>query len=432
MRVVHVRPGSRADRAGIRSGDELTSIGSLETSDALDVAFALGWLERRAPWRFVREGRLLDVELPLRDPAECGIEFEPDRPRTCPNNCVFCFVDQLPAGMRESLYVKDEDFRLSFTCGNYITLTNLDERAYRRIERQKLSPLYVSIHATDDDVRRTLLGNPRAPSIMPSLRRLADAGITLHGQIVVCPGLNDGEVIERTLADLATLGDAVATVAVVPVGLTAHRDGLFPLTPVDREGALAILRAVEKAGGAEGSGPSIHASDEVYLLAGEDLPPYEHYGEFEQIENGVGLLRLFERDLEASAPALAGRLTEPVNVVLLTGELAAPFIADVAPRELRKHAPVELDVVPVENRLLGRSVTVAGLLSGADLVRGLSQAPEAGLYLLPGEAFNADGVTLDGMTVAEIAQAGGRRPVEASVDLVRAILAAANGEGDAS
>jgi len=426
-----VKPGSRAERAGVRPGDDLIRIGTMPAEDELDVAFAIGWLEDEAPWRFVREGRPFDAALPLGDPSESGIVFEPDRPRTCPNRCVFCFVDQLPPGLRRNLYVKDEDFRLSFTCGNYITLTNLDRDAYDRIERQHLSPLYVSVHATDDGIRRTLLGNPEAPPILTALRRLAAAGVSVHAQIVVCPGLNDGEVLERTLADLTELGETVRTVAVVPVGLTKHREGLFPLTPVDREDAQTILQTVGRAderAGRSGGGPAVFAADEIYLLAGRELPPYEHYGEFEQIENGVGLLRLFERALEESAPRLAGAIDLPIPVVLLTGTQAAPFLEDAVRRIVRRHAPVDLTVVPVENRFLGATVTVAGLLSGTDLARALREdAPEAGLYLLPAEAFNADGLTLEGMTVDDIAGRAGRAPVEASGDLVQSLIKHAGG-----
>ncbi len=400
----------------------------MRTSDALDVAFALGWLEDDEPWRFERDGKTTEVELPLDDPSENGLEFEPDRPRICPNNCVFCFVDQLPPGLRRSLYVKDEDFRLSFTCGNYITLTNLDEDAFRRIERQRLSPLYVSVHATDDEVRRMLLGNPQASPVMPALKRLADSGITLHGQIVVCPGLNDGVVLAGTLHDLSALAPALATVAVVPVGLTEHREGLFPLTPFTREDARSALGNIERASERTRKGPAFYASDEIYLLAERELPPYEYYGDFEQIENGVGLLRLFERGLQETTPKLAGALDAPLHVVLLTGTLAAPFIEQAARESLARHAPVDVSVVPVENRFLGRTVTVAGLLSGDDLARALREAPEADLYLLPGEALNPDGVTLDDQSVDDIARRADREPVRATNDLVEAILRHAEGK----
>jgi putative radical SAM enzyme (TIGR03279 family) len=384
------------------------------------VAFALGWLEGGEPWRFERGGTEFEVSLPLEDPFEVGIVLEPDRPRVCPNHCVFCFVDQLPPGLRRSLYVKDEDFRLSFTCGTYVTLTNLDDDAYRRIERQRLSPLYVSVHATDDSVRRMMLGNPQAPSILPALARLIGAGIEVHAQIVVCPGLNDRSVLTRSLEDLASLGEGIGSVAVVPVGLTDHRDGLFPLVPLNADDAAAVIDAVSARDGRPG--PAIEASDEIYLLAGRELPPYERYGEFPQIENGVGLLRLFEHELLSSAHRLSGAVPRPMRVALVTGTLAAPFLRDVAPPAVRRYAPVSIVVVPVMNRFLGPTVTVAGLLSGKDLVRGVRGAPDADVVLVPAEAFNVDGLTLDGMTVSDIAEAAGRQDVRAARDLIEAVL----------
>jgi len=429
--VQRVRGSSRADRAGVRSGDDLVGIGALDTRDALDVAFALGWLEDDAPWRFRRAGREFEVPLPLQDPVDNGITLETDSPRVCPNHCVFCFVDQLPRGLRKSLYVKDEDFRLSFTCGSYITLTNLTDESYERIEKQRLSPLYVSIHATDDTVRRRMLGNPHAPSITESLRRLTDAGITLHGQVVVCPGLNDGDVLRRTLDDLVEFGPSLASVAVVPVGLTAHRDGLFPLKPVRGDDALDILTAIENVHRARPSvreRPRFFASDEIYLIAERELPDYEEYGDFEQLENGVGLLRLFERTLTNSAADLEGAFDEPLEVVVLTGELAAPFLTDVTARVLGNAGAARVTVVAVRNEFLGHAVTVAGLLSGEDLVRGVREAPRSALVLLPREAFNADGLTLDGMTIEDIAGRAGHPWVRAADDIVQGVLSAATKE----
>lgn len=424
MKVVAVASGSKADRRGVRAGDELVSVDGRAVRDAVDLAFALGGAEDRAVVRFERDGSGFEVELPAGAPDDVGIELAPDPVRTCLNRCVFCFVDQLPSGLRSSLYVKDEDYRLSFTFGNYVTLTNVTDADYGRIEEQRLSPLYVSVHATDDDVRRRMLGNPNAPPIMQALRRLVRAGVRVHAQIVVCPGLNDGAVLETTLEDLASLGEATESVAVVPVGLTSHRNGLPPLEPVSAAGAEEILDTVarwqERLRPGRGSAV-VFAADELFLLAGRELPPYGHYEDFPQLENGVGLLRRFERAFEESLRALADVGPLALRVTLVTSTLPADFLRATCAPPLTKHG-VALDVVEVENALLGPTVSVAGLLAGADMARALTRAGSSDLTLLPGEAFTAGGLTIDGMTVDEIAGQSGRENVVAAFDVVGAIL----------
>jgi putative radical SAM enzyme (TIGR03279 family) len=429
MRVERVEPGSEADRAGVEAADRLSQIDGTQIRDAVDVAFVLGMAgSGRVPWEFARGGGHITAHLPADRPADLGITLAPDPSRTCGNRCVFCFVDQLPRGLRRSLYVKDEDYRLSFSHGNYITLTNLSDADYERISEQRLSPLYVSVHATDDAVRRGMLGSDRTPSIMRELRRLAGDRIRLHTQIVLCPGMNDGEVLEQTLGDLHSLGEAVESVAVVPVGLTAHRDGLPSVRPVAAEDAAAALDAIDewqKRFAAERGEPVVYGSDELYLLAGRELPPYEAYGEFPQIENGVGLLRAFEADLEESAGALAAGFEAPVDVTVVTAKLAAPFLREKIAGALSNVPNLGVRVVSAENELLGPSVTVAGLLSGADMARATRTARSAGrpaLVLLPGEAFNEAGLALDGMTVADVARESGAEHVVATCDLVGAIV----------
>jgi putative radical SAM enzyme (TIGR03279 family) len=425
MRVTGVTRDGPAGRAGVESGDELLSIDGRELEDALDITFALGWLdEQEADFVFSRRGSRYAVRLPAERPEELGLEIEEPPTRTCGNACVFCFVDQLPRGLRPSLYVKDEDYRLSFSFGNYMTLTNLSDRDYERIADLRLSPLYVSVHATDDAVRRHMLGFDDAPSILESLRRLRDAGVRVHTQVVLVPGMNEGYVLERTLADLLALGSTVESVAVVPVGLTAHRSGLPAIRPVDAAGASAALDAVEgwqRRALAEGRGRVFHAADELYLLAGRALPPYEDYEDLPQLENGVGLLRLFEHELKGSAPELGKRLDEELSVVVVTGELAAGFLSDALDEALGSVVGLSLEVVSAGNTLLGPEVTVAGLLSGVDLAGALSDAPPSDLYLLPAAAFNIDGITLDGMTVEDIAAGSGRNNVVATDDIVAAI-----------
>lgn len=437
MRILGVRPGTEAAKAGFRADDDLIAVDGRPVRDSLDLAFALGCADgERVRCEFVRGGASLATDLtapPSFD--DLGIEFAPDACNTCGNRCVFCFVDQLPRGMRKSLYVKDEDLRLSFSFGNYITLTNLTDDDYARVETQRLSPLYVSVHATDDAVRRRMLGNPNAPPVLTSLRRLAKARAKVHTQVVVCPGINDGPVLERTLDDLLAMPETVLSIAVVPVGLTAHRRGLPPLEPVAPRLAAALVDAVERrqaSARAERGGAVVFAADELYLSAGRELPPFASYEDFPQLENGVGLLRWFEADLMAQAPALEGLFARSVRITIVTAPLAAPFLRTTVDRALAGAGPIETRVLAVENTLLGPTVTVAGLIPGRDMARALGDAENADLTLLPGEAFNEDGLTIDGMTVEDIASAAGRDNVAAARDVVSALTDFAGRRGGRS
>jgi len=359
-----------------------------------------------------------------------GFEVQEAAIKTCGNSCVFCFVDQLPRGLRSSLYVKDEDFRLSFSYGNYITLTNLSDADYERIAAQRLSPLYVSVHATDDAVRREMLGNRHAPPILESLRRLDRARVRVHAQAVLCPGINDGAVLEQTLADLFALGELIQSVAVVPVGLTAHRERLTRIEAVSAAAAAGALDTIEhwqKRFLAEGRNRTVYAADELYLRAGRTLPPHDEYGDLPQLENGVGLLRSFEFDLNESAGLLGDRLDPPLALTLVTARLAEAFLADAIDGVFGPVDGLTCQVVASDNSLLGPTITVAGLLSGADMIDALKRAPESDACLLPAAAFNEDGVTIDGMTEDEIANGAARKNVVATDDIVASVLDITNG-----
>ena len=426
MRITRVVPGSDADRAGIRSGDELLAVGGESLADALDLTFALAWTdEAEVAFELSRESSSFSVTLPAVGPDELGFEVQEAAIRTCGNSCVFCFVDQLPRGLRTSLYVKDEDFRLSFSYGNYITLTNLSSADYERIAAQRLSPLYVSVHATDDTVRREMLGNEDAPPILESLRRLDRARVRVHAQAVLCPGINDGAVLEQTLTDLFALGELIQSVAVVPVGLTAHREKLTRIEAVSEAGAAGALDVIERWQRrflAEGRDRIVYAADELYLRAGRALPPRDEYGDLPQLENGVGLLRSFESDLNERADLLGDHLDPPLALTLVTARLAEAFIADAIDKVFGPVDGLTYQVVASDNSLLGPTITVAGLLSGADMIDALKKAPESDVCLLPAAAFNEDGVTLDGMTLDEIADGAGRENVVATDDIVGSVL----------
>jgi len=426
MRITRVTPGSDAERAGIKVGDELLAVGDRTLEDAIDLTFALAWTdEARIAFELSRDGSSFNVTLPAVGPEELGFEVREAAVKTCGNSCVFCFVDQLPRGLRRSLYVKDEDYRLSFSYGNYITLTNLSRGDYERIASQRLSPLYVSVHATDDAVRRRMLGNKDAPPILESLRELGRARIAVHAQAVLCPGINDGAVLEQTLSDLFALGDMIQSVAVVPVGLTAHRQRLTHIGAVSATAAGVALDTIgrwQKRFLAEGRDRTVYAADELYLLAGRLLPAYDDYGDFPQLENGVGLLRSFEFELNESAGLLGDRLDPPLAVTVVTARLAETFLTSAIDRAFAGVHGLTCSVVASDNSLLGPTITVAGLLSGADMVGALKRAPESDAYFLPAVAFNDDGVTLDGMSLSEITTGAKRENVVATNDVVGSVL----------
>src|SRR6266481_9237152 len=326
--VSRVRQGSAAAAAGVCGGDRLLAVNGAPLRDVIDFHFNAGEEELRI--ELERAGARTAARLVRRRGRALGLEFETPRPAeidTCSNKCVFCFIHQLPRGMRKSLYVKDDDFRLSFLHGNYITLTDLDEAAFERIIEQRLSPLYVSVHATDPTLRHALLGRPRVSAeILPRLERLAKAGIRMHAQIVLCPGWNDGPSLERTVFDLAPLQPRVATTAIVPVGLTRHRERLPALRSLTPDEARALIRVVEgwQQGWLAALGSRlVFLADEIYLLAGRALPPARAYEGFPVVEDGIGLVRRFE---DGFARAIARRSRPAVRgpVTLVTGKMFGP------------------------------------------------------------------------------------------------------------
>jgi putative radical SAM enzyme (TIGR03279 family) len=405
--VDSVAAGSPASRAGIRSGDRVLSVSGRPVEDLLDLhfltsrsRFSLAWLDA--------SGRVREKTFRAAGGA-LGLFPEPIRVRRCRNRCIFCFVHQLPKGLRRTLYVKDEDTRLSFLHGQYVTFSDATEEEIGKILRYRMSPLYVSIHTTDPELRRRMLGNRNAGDVMDTMRRLTRGGILLHGQIVVCPGVNDGEELSRSLRDLSTLRPGLRTVAVVPVGLTAHREGLPPLRPVTRREAratLAMLAALRKElGDAEDGEPFAVAADEYYILAGERFPGREAYGSFPQTENGVGLVRRF-LDEET---ALFRRRTWPRGGrggTVVTGRSASRIVAKYL-GEFTRRAGTRFRLVSVPNRLMGESVTVTGLLGGNDILRALGERVRGVLYLPSVALRDAGDLLLDGISLAELSRRAG-------------------------
>jgi putative radical SAM enzyme (TIGR03279 family) len=346
----------------------------------------------------------------------------PDPTLRCANRCIFCFIDQNPRSLRPSLYVKDEDYRLSLLHGNYVTLTNLGEAEIERIVAQRLSPLYVSVHATDPATRRSLLRPSGDGEIMPLLTRLARGGVEMHAQIVIVPGYNDGAVLVETLDDLEGLGPALLSVAIVPVGLTSHRQGLPPLrrpTPAEAGEIIALVSARQAAGLARWGRRVFFPADEFYLLAGQPLPRAEAYESFPQIENGVGLVRALTSELgelqRLFAPAEVIRTRAPlgapgdaaIRAGIVTGVLLAPLWPPLLKRALIRTGEAgsfDLRVVAVQNRLFGPAVTVAGLLGGREVIAQLGRGGPLDLAVLPPEMFNAEGVTLDEIRATDVAR----------------------------
>lgn len=409
--VESVAAGGPAERSGIRRGDRILSVSGRPVEDLLDLHFLTSRSRFTLRWR---DGSGTERERAFRTGGESpGIFPEPIRVRRCRNRCIFCFVHQLPKGLRKTLYVKDEDVRLSFLHGQYVTFSDLSEEEAAKIVRYRLSPLYVSIHTTDLDLRRRMLGNPRAGDVMRVMRRLVRAGVVLHGQIVVCPGVNDGAELARTLRELSGLRPGLRTVAVVPVGLTSHRAGLPAVLPVTRGGAretLDLLRMLGKEIGIGADGePFAVAADEYYLLAGRDIPGRRSYGSFAQVENGVGLLRRFLDE----GNSLFRRKRWPgggVPGTVATGRSASRLVSGFL-EEFSFRAGARFVPVPVANHLMGERVTVTGLLGGNDIVAAVAGKAIETLYIPAVTLRDAGDLFLDGLSPVEVSRRTGARVV---------------------
>lgn len=418
VRVQTVHPDTIGAELGISPGFELVSIDGRALTDFLD------WEFLSAEERFVLLARSpdgdvfeYDIERPHEEPL--GITLEPPRIRRCANRCDFCFVDGLPEGLRDTLYVRDDDYRLSFRYGNFATLTNLKAWDVERILEYRLSPLYVSVHATDPVVRRRLLRNPRAAAIIPQLDAFAQGGIRFHTQVVLQPGVNDGDVLRRSLDDLYGLGAAVLSVSVVPVGLTAYSKQHLVREPTRQEcrDAVAAVEAVHDRARAERDAHWAYGADELYIVADLELPPAERYDGFEQVENGVGSVRYLQRSIEHGRGKL--RNLAGMRVGVLTGTAMGRLMPLVV-QTLREATTAHYELVTIENELFGSSVTTAGLLPGRAFRQALRDRPDLDLALLPAEAVNEAGLFLDDVSFEELANSA-PVPVRLSHDFVDAL-----------
>lgn len=393
IKVARVVPDSIAAEIGIAPGTVLKTVNGRELLDFLDWEF-LTAEDEIAVEAVLPGGEVIvfDIERPEAEPL--GVVLEPPTVRRCANRCEFCFIEGLPDGLRKPLYIRDDDYRLSFAYGNFATLSNLKERDFARILEYRLSPLYVSVHATNHAARKVLLNNPRVPDVLAQLRRLAGGGIQFHCQMVVVPGLNDAEVLEESISDLWNMGDAVISTAVVPVGLTQFSH-LYTGKSMDVGNAGEILDRVERWGAramAERGETWVFGSDELYLLAGRELPPPAHYGDFAQIENGVGSITQLRMRVAAGLTGLPDLSGMKIGVV--TGTAMRDFLPPLIGK-LESATGASFEIIPMDNSLFGPTITTAGLLVGADIRKAIATRTDLDFALIPAETINESGVFLD-------------------------------------
>ena len=429
--IKSVLPGSIAAELEIAAGDRLIAINEREIEDVFDYHFYTNDEELvlliKKP-----DGEEWELEIEKEYEEDLGIEFEQglmDEYRSCRNRCMFCFIDQMPEGMRDTLYFKDDDSRLSFLQGNYVTLTNMSSHDIDRIIRYRLEPINISFHTTNPELRCRMLHNRFAGEALKNVDKLYEGGIQMIGQIVLCKGINDGVELERSIVDLTKYIPCLQSVSVVPVGLTRYRDGLYPLEPFQREDARRVLKTIHRWQERlyeEYGTHFIHAGDEWYILAGEELPEEERYDGYLQLENGVGMLRLLEEEFREAYEGTEGDQRKR-EVSIATGLLAAPYIQRMAEQLAVKYPKTEIHVYPIRNDFFGELITVSGLITGQDLIRQLRGRELGERLLLPCNMFRSgEEVFLDDVTLSEVEEA---LQVEAYIvkssgrDLMEAVIA---------
>lgn len=409
VRIEFVEPGSLCALKHIASGDELLEINGHIIDDVLDYRFYLQ--ERRLELLLLSaDGKTRTVRLKKSDEYDdIGLGFCSylmDSQRRCKNKCVFCFIDQMPAGMRESLYFKDDDSRLSFLFGNYITLTNLTEHEIQRIISMHISPVNVSVHTTNPELRVRMMKNPSAGESLKILQRLADAGIKLNAQLVLCPGINDGDELRRSLSDLGKLYPSLQSIAAVPVGLTDYREGLEPLEAYTRETANGVIEIIDEfnAHFEYFKGERLaFASDEFYLKAQRDIPEASYYGEFSQLDNGVGLLALMRDEFLDALENTDSAGCFPRSISLATGEAAYPLMSELCALAQEKFDGLSINVYEIKNSFFGKNITVAGLITGKDFYSRLRTCELGDELLIPAVSLRHEGdMFLDSMSLSEL------------------------------
>lgn len=407
VKIASVEAGSPAARARLRAGDTLVSINGRDIEDVLDYRFYMP--DAKLKLVIERDGKRKTARVRKAEFEELGLEFDTylmDKQRSCRNNCIFCFIDQLPKGMRESLYFKDDDSRLSFLFGNYITLTNLTEHEISRIIEMHISPINISVHTTNPDLRCKMMNNRFAGERLDILRRFVEAGLTIQCQLVLVPSYNDGEELSRSLADLAAYAPQVRSVAAVPVGLTKHRDGLTPIRTFTKEEARDVIRRMTEAGEkmlASVGSRVFYPSDEWFIRAEMPIPDSEFYEEYPQLENGVGMIALLREGFREELAAWEGT-PDTARTVIASGTAAAPFIRELVNEARAKFPNLCVEVIAITNDFFGENITVSGLLTGGDLIRQLKDVAIDRL-LIPANMLRQEGdCFLDDITVEQVAR----------------------------
>ncbi len=401
---------SPAHKAGVCGGDVLCTINGHTIEDVLDYRFRM--MESTLQLELVRQGNPFTCTLHKEEYDETGMNFDTylmDKQKGCKNKCIFCFIDQLPKGLRESLYFKDDDSRLSFLFGNYITLTNITAHEVDRIIEMKISPINISVHTTNPHLRVEMMKNPKAGEVLSIMRKFAQAGIQMNCQLVLCPGINDGDELTRSLNDLAALYPAVQSVAAVPVGITKYREGLYPMTPYTKEQAGDVISRMESFGNAflEKNGTRLcYPADEFYLKAGKPLPNGEFYEDYLQIENGVGMWTSFKEEFEDALDE--AQFSGIHSVSMVTGMAALPLMRACAQKATEKFPGLTCYVYGIENEFFGENITVTGLLTGKDILKQIANKPLGDVLLLPATTLRREGdLFLDDVSLEEFQQSVG-------------------------
>lgn len=419
--ISSVRERSPAEEKGIKKGDILLSINKNPIRDVIDYLYYSK--DDTLNLKISKDNKPHTVTIKRKGNTDPGIEFSPFRIKNCRNKCIFCFVDQLPRGMRRPLYIKDDDYRMSFLYGNYITLTNLTSADKKRIIEQRLSPLYISIHTTNNDLRRKMLGNTRAGDILTEIKELISHRIRIHAQIVICPGINDGDELLKTLHDLQKFYPYLQSIAVVPVGLTKYKkDNVKPVGKNDALKVIEIVKQVRRKIKKRHGDPLVHLADEFYIKADVPFPPYKEYGDFPQIENGVGLVASF---LNSAKKLRIPKKIEETRAAVFTGVSFMPYLEDFVKR-LRTIEGLSIDPIQVKNEFFGPTVTVTGLLTGKDILKAVVGKTKADCLLVPDITLKqGEDVFLDNISIRDMEEGLGMRviPIESTPEgLLKGIM----------
>ncbi|MDE6472626.1 MAG: DUF512 domain-containing protein [Clostridia bacterium] len=403
-KITAIDKGSIGEELGLEVGDELIGFNGEKIVDILDYVYydsqEFFTLNLKA-----KQGEAVDIEIEKDESETLGLTLDESvelEPMRCKNKCAFCFVDQLPKGMRDTLYVKDDDYRLSFVSGNYVTLSNIGQKELDRIVKLHLSPLYISVHAYDKEVKTKLVANPESAKVFEKMKFLAERGIQMHTQIVLCKDFNDGDILKQTLEELYKLSPYVQTVAIIPVGLTCHRQGLYPVKTFDKDSSGQVIDMVEKFND-EAGGNFCWCSDEFYIKAGRQLPDYAEYGDFCQIENGVGLCAEFVNSFDNALSQVNGS-DKSLEIAVITGQSFKGILAECLQSLKSKYPNVKVRICDIYNDFFGRSITVSGLITPTDIIKQVKDMPK--YTVIPSTMLREFTDTfLDGYTVAQLEEA---------------------------